>query len=141
MKIRVMEMPKDKNGQVSSDHFLAMVFNTRAADVKRRYDLTLLPAPPNDKWYSYVLIKPKTAEDRHEFAKARVVLSNTTYLPRQLWFEQPNGNEVTWDFPRLGINGTDIRKTDFVMPRLEKGWQFEKFDPTAKPRVVRPNRN
>jgi TIGR03009 family protein len=139
-KIRVMEMPQGKGGQISPDHFLAIVFNTKAADVKGRYDLSLLPPPPNDKWYDYVLIKPKTADDRKDFARARVVLNKTTHLPRQLWFEQPNGNEVTWDFPRLTVNSADVKRTDFVMPQLEKGWEFERIDAKAKPRIVRPNR-
>jgi TIGR03009 family protein len=140
MKIRVMEMPQGKDGQIAPDHFLAIVFNTKAADVKGRYELTLLPAPPNDKWYYYVLIKPKAAEDKKDFARARVVLNNQTFLPRQLWFEQPNGNEVTWDFPRMAVNNTDVKRTDFAMPQLEKGWSFDKITKDVQPRIVRPQR-
>jgi TIGR03009 family protein len=138
-KIRVYEMPQAKDGRGADDNFLTFLFGMKAADAKKKYDLTLLPAPANDKWYSYILIKPKTEADRKDFAKARLVLNNATFLPRQLWFEQPNGNEITWDFPRLVVNGNDVQRADFAMPQLEKGWEFDRMKPKVQPRVVRPN--
>jgi TIGR03009 family protein len=140
-KIRVAEVPQPKQGQLADDNFLAFLFGMKAEEAKKRYEMTMLQAPPNDKWYYYILIKPRTQADKQDFAKARLVLSNTSFLPRQLWFEQPNGNEITWDFPRL-VSGVALQRSEFAMPQLERGWSYERFQPQNKvpPRVARPNR-
>jgi TIGR03009 family protein len=137
-KIRIYEMPKAKQGQLADDNFLTFLFGMKAAEAKRRYELVMLQAPANDKWYHYILIKPRTAADKKDFIKARLVLSNSTYLPRQLWFEQPNGNEVTWDFPRLDSK-TPLQVREFAMPPLPaKDWAYERVKQDLPPRVVRP---
>jgi TIGR03009 family protein len=137
--IRVADVPKPKEGQVADDNLLAFLFGKKAAETKNRYDITLLAPPPNDKWYHYLLIKPKSAADRADFARARLVLSNTTYLPRQLWFEQPNGDEVTWDFLKLDIK-TEVKLTEFAAPATPPGWKLERTKRDNPPRVIRPNR-
>jgi len=73
----------------------------KAADAKGPLPAHLRAGPATDKWYHYVRIIPKSAADRADFTEARLVLSASTFLPRQLWFQQPNGNEVTWDFPKV----------------------------------------
>jgi TIGR03009 family protein len=140
-KIRVAEVPHPKQGQLADDNFLSFLFGMKAEEAKKRYEMTLLQAPANDKWYYYIMIRPQTTADKKDFTKARLVLSNTTFLPRQLWFEQPNHREITWDFPRL-VNGAALQRSEFAMPQLPQGWVFEKFQPQNKvpPRVVRPNR-
>jgi len=95
----------------------------KAADAKARYQLTYVPAPATDKWYHYVRIIPKSAADRADFTEARLVLSASTFLPRQLWFQAAQRNEVTWDFPKVD-NGAQLRATDFGQPALPPGWQF-----------------
>jgi TIGR03009 family protein len=144
-KIRVYELPKNSKGQISDENLLSFMFGMKAAEAKRRYDLQMQPARPIDKWYYYVLIKPKTAADKKDFTKARLVLNRTTFMPRQLWFQQPTGNTVTWDFPTIKVgadlNGRSILRSEFNQPRLEKGWKFEKIRVDAPPRVARPSKH
>jgi TIGR03009 family protein len=134
--IRVHELPKGKG---NDDNFLAFLLGMKAEDAKQRYELTLLQPPPNDKWYYYIMIKPKTAADKNDFARARLVLNRTTFMPRQLWFEQPNKNEITWDFLKLDIK-TVLKRTDFAPPQPEKGWELKRATREQGPRIIRPNR-
>lgn len=137
--IRVHELPPPKAGQVADDNIFNFVFGMKAADAKQRYHLFLVPPPPNDKWYAYIKIQPRHPADKAEFTEARLVLIASSHLPRQFWYQQPNGNEVTWDFPRL-INNADIRATEFVQPPLPAGWQLQRISrEQPPPRVVRPN--
>lgn len=136
--IRVHELPSPKLGQIADDNILNFVFGMKAADAKLRYQLFVVPPPPNDKWYHYIKILPRHAADKAEFTEARLVLVANTFLPRQFWYQQPNGNEVMWDFPRL-INNADLRATDFTQPPLPAGWQYVNIRrEQLPPRVVRP---
>src|SRR5262249_48062640 len=108
-EIRVFKL-ESKTGQGSEDNFLTFLFGMKAEDAKKRYQLTLLPPPrPGDeKWYHYIEVVARTPADRADFTRARLVLMASNFLPRQLWFEQPNGNEVTWDFNQL-FTGVELR--------------------------------
>jgi len=141
--LRVHELPQPKQGQVGEDNLLTFLFGMKAAEAKRRYDLMVLAPPPNDKWYFYILIKPKTQRDKNDFSRARLVLHNTTFLPRQLWFEQPNGNEITWDFLKMDVK-TPLARADFGPPPVPTGWKMvkiplEKRSREGAPRIARPN--
>jgi TIGR03009 family protein len=126
---------KPGQGQGSEDNFLTFLFGGKADEAKRRYQLKLLPAPPNDKWYYYLEIMPRSPTDRADFTRARLVLTATNFLPRQLWFEQPNGNEVTWDFNKLST-GVELRPAEFERPVPPAGWQLVPGDGPAT-RVIR----
>ena len=104
----------------------------KAEEAKRRYDLTLVK---QDQYYTYIAIKPRFDADKADFQQARLVLNKDSFLPRQLWFEQPNGNEVTWDIPKIQSNATLDRK-EFGVPQTPPGWTFVRQPPA--PRVVRP---
>jgi TIGR03009 family protein len=137
--IRIHELPPNKGG-MADDNFQAFVIGMKAADAKKRYKLTYVPPKPNDKWYYYVKVEPIALADKAEFSEARLTLWANSYLPRQLWFKQPNANEVTWDFPRI-VNGADIRVTEFEKPALPAGgWQYYRVPADVPPRVIRPNR-
>lgn len=128
--IRAFELPKPKPGQVADDNFLSFLFGMKARDAKARYDLKLAK---EDQWYAYVEIVPRTPQDRADFQKARVVLNRTNFLPRQLWFEKSNGDEVTWDLPRLEP-GTPVDRREFDPPGLPQGWRV--LEETIKPGVA-----
>jgi TIGR03009 family protein len=137
--IRIHELPPTKSGQMGDDNFLSFLFGMKAADAKKRYKLTYVPPPPDDKWYSYVKIEPIEAADKADFTEAQLVLTNSNYLPRRLWFRQSNGNEVTWDFPKM-ISGADIRPQEFAQPALPASdWRYVRVPRENGPRVVRPN--
>jgi TIGR03009 family protein len=145
--IRVYEMPPPKPGApVANDNFLSFLFGIKALDAKIRYDLHLVKGPPDDKWYYYVKIVPRSQEDKQDFQEARLVLTASTYMPRELWFKQPNGNEVKWDIPAIE-SGVTLNRADFIAPTPPPGWKLErapKTNPTVQgpapaPRIVRPN--
>ena len=46
----------------------------------------------------------------------------SSFLPAQVWFLQPNGNEVTWNFKNVQPNA-QLKATEFEAPPLPKGWQ------------------
>lgn len=136
-EVRVHELPKPKQGQIADDGFLAFLFGMKAAEARERYDLRLVK---EDQWYVYVEILPRTNADKAEFQKARLVLNKDNYLPRQFWFEQPNGDEVTWDIgPHVDTN-PKLNRRDFE-PTTPQGWKMVTVPRAASdvpPRVVRP---
>jgi TIGR03009 family protein len=137
-EIRAYELPRPKPGQVADDNFLTFLFGMKADEARKRYKLTLAK---EDKWYIYVDVVPRTAADRSDFAKARLVLNKDSYLPRQLWFEHANGNEVTWDIPRIDPKAV-IDRRNFDAPKPPPGWKLVPVNRTTTPppRVVRPSK-
>jgi TIGR03009 family protein len=132
--IRVHELPPPKPGQVSDDNFLSFLFGMKAEEAKRRYDLTLVK---EDQYYIYIMIVPRFPADKADFQKARLVLTSNSFMPCQLWFEQPNGNEVQWDMPRLQTNPA-LNRQEFMAPAVPAGWSQMRVQQNPAPRVVRP---
>jgi TIGR03009 family protein len=132
-EINVYPIAKSKPGQVGEDSFLGFLFGMKAEDAKKQYNLTLYKVDAN---YVYIDVSPKTAAGKADFTRARMVLDKTTYMPRQLWFEEANGNEITWDIPRLQV-GADIDRRAFDTPRTPPGWRLVPVASTAAPRVIR----
>ncbi len=119
-EVRAYEIPRPMAGQPGEDNFMAVLIGMKAAEARRRYVLTL---HKEDKFYVYVDIVPRFPGDRAEFQRARLVLNKDTFLPRQFWFEAPNGNEVTWDIPAVR---TDVRveRRNFDKPTPPPGWKL-----------------
>ncbi|MGF1580693.1 MAG: TIGR03009 domain-containing protein [Gemmataceae bacterium] len=134
--IRVQRLPKGRNGQLTDDNFLGFLFGMDAAEAKKRYDLRYIAPPENDKWYYYIEIRAKRKEDKADFTRARLVLLRSTFMPRQLWFEEQNGNEVFWDFESIDTKA-NLRVTDFAQPKLPAGWQFRREPIPPQPRMSR----
>jgi TIGR03009 family protein len=136
-EVRVHELPKPPPGQVSDDNFVSFLFGMKAGEAKRRYQLTWVPPPANDRWYYYVDIRPRSKDDAREFTHARLVLLASTFMPRQLWFEEPNGNEITWDFPAVQP-GAALTPAAFSRPAVPAGWQIIQAPrPPQAPRIIR----
>jgi TIGR03009 family protein len=134
--IQLNRLPK---GKTPDDNVLSLVFGMKAGDAKKRYQMSLAPAPPpTDKYYYYVEILPRTPADKADFTRAQLVLTVGNYLPRRLWFQQPNGNEVTWDLTKL-YTGVELRPAEFARPTPPQGWQMITADAPGAPaaRVIR----
>jgi TIGR03009 family protein len=132
-EIRAYPIAKSKPGQ---DSFLGFLFGMKAADAKKQYNMSLYKV---DTYYVYIDVSPKTAAGKADFTRARIVLDKTTYMPRQLWFEEANGNEITWDIPRIQV-GAEIDHRAFDTPRTPPGWRLVPVSATAAteaPRVIR----
>jgi TIGR03009 family protein len=138
--VRIHEMDPPKSGQVMDDNgFLSFLFGMQAAEAKRRYDLTLVK---EDQWWIYIRILPRLPADKADFQEARLVLSRQTFLPRELWFKQPNKNEVKWDIPKID-SGAQLNLAEFMSPPVPPGWVVQRvprMTTATPPRVVRPNR-
>src|SRR5262249_26545922 len=93
-ELRARALPQPKSGNVSDDNFLSMLFGMKAADAKKRYDLKLTREDDN---FIYIHVFPRNNADKAEFSQARIVINKQNFLPRQLWFVEPNKNEITWD--------------------------------------------
>jgi TIGR03009 family protein len=140
--IRVHEM-QVKGAGGNDENFLSFLFGMKADEAKKRYDLKLAK---EDQYYIYVDITPRNEADKVDFQRAQLVLIKGSFLPRRLWFEQPNGDEVTWDLPKTEQNDRRINKTMFVAPQPPPGWTLERVPRAVEtgpknppPRVYRPN--
>lgn len=143
--LRVHELPPAKPGQVADDNLMTFLFGMKAEEAKRRYELKLVK---EDQHYVYVEVAPRFPADKADFQQARLVLNRQTYLPRQLWFQQPNGNTILWEIPRIQSD-VPLKRTDFTQPQPPEGWTLQRMprqvqeNPPAgqgvPPRVVRPN--
>jgi TIGR03009 family protein len=139
--IRLHKLPPPKPGQPQEDNFLSFLMGMKAAEALQRYQLALLPGTPEtEKWYYYIRVLPREQKDKADFTQARLVLLKSSYLPAQLWFEQPNGNEVYWDFTKL-YTGVQLQPQEFQRPAPPPGWQLVPADlpgaPGSGPRVIR----
>jgi TIGR03009 family protein len=136
-EVRIHEMPQTKTGRVGDDNVLSFLFDMKAEEAKRRYELKLIKE--NDPNYIYVEVTPRLPADRADFTKAYFALTRKDLLPRALMFEEPNGNRNKWDMPVLEI-GARIDPTEFASPTIPQGWKVVRMPRTeVAPRVVRPN--
>lgn len=138
----IHELPPNRAGAFDKN-LLSFLFGMGAIDAKRRYDLTLRKdLSAENQHYIYISIKPKFAEDKREFTQAEVVLFAQTMLPRRLWYETPNGSEVTWDLPNMDTT-MKLKATDFTPPDKPAGWEDQKYPyvpPTTLPNSGQPNK-
>lgn len=139
--IKVYPAPKAVGNRIAEETSLDFLFGMKADEAKKRYDLSLFK---EDKYYIYVDVVPKSAKDKADFIRARIVLNRETYLPRQLWFQQPNKDEVFWDIPNIQAN-PKLDAQIFAAPRTPQGWkmvqgQQANRNESPSPRIVRPQR-
>jgi TIGR03009 family protein len=146
-EIRYHELPPPKAGQVADDNFLTFLFGMKAEEAKRRFDLKLV-RDGQDPNYHYLEILPRFPEDRADFERAQLALTQRTLLPRMLTFIEPNGNKLTWDIPVIEVN-IPLDRRQFESPALPaKDWKLVAAPkantprPQGKddlpPRIVRP---
>lgn len=124
------------NNQANDDNLMSLLLGMKAAQAKQRYQLTYVPPRADDKYYYYVDIQPRAKSDKADFTRARMVLIRYNFLPRQLWFEEPNGNEITWDLPAIDTK-SKLTTLDFQQPRLEPGWNWRVQPVNSQPRIMR----
>ena len=150
-EIRIYET-NPKGGQVGDDSFLSFLFEIKATEAKRRYDISFYKNPDQnvhetDKYYYFLKIMPRLDMDRADFQGAYLALNRTTMLPRTLVLIDPKNNQVQWDIPVIE-SGVEVDRSEFTKPELPAGWQFRKMPSTPDartqkgdappPRVVRP---
>jgi TIGR03009 family protein len=129
--LRIHDVPKAQPGQLGvDDNIVALLFGMKAADAKRRYQMTwVADSKDNNKFYHYLRILPRLPQDKADFTEARLVLTSKDFLPRQVWYHQPNGNQITWDFEELQKNAAIPPQTFLPPQQLEAGWRVERIQP------------
>lgn len=118
--------------------FFSLLFGVNAEEAIQRYDWKLSKDEPD---YVYLDIVPKLSEDKANFARAQLVLTKGTYFTRRLWLEQPNGNEVIWEFPKTEAN-VSVDRAMFNEPNPPPGWTISRLPPKPStppaPKTYRP---
>jgi TIGR03009 family protein len=118
-EVRAYELPRNAKGAMPDDNFLGM-FGLRSDEARRRYDLKLSREDAN---FIYIDIKPRLPRDLEEFTQAQIVLSKSNFIPRRVWYKQPNSTEVLWDIQGAEVN----KKMDqrwFDKPETPAGWKL-----------------
>jgi TIGR03009 family protein len=136
-RVQKKTLTQPKQG-LPEDNFLSFLFGMSAAEAKSRYDLKL---GKEDQFYYFIDITPKLEQDKADFERARIVLNKDSFMPRQLWFQEPaNKNTVLWDVPQIQTK-IALQKEEFLNPPVPKDWEVvsEPADP-PQPRVVRPEK-
>ncbi len=143
---RVLQLPKEGIGD---NPMMAFLFGMKAAEIKKRFDVSVdveNPVKHND-FYLHIGILPKLKNDLQDFKKAELVLwknnkdpkfADQWMLPARLWFQHPNGNQVSWEFKNIATE-KKFKKTDFEAPGFpDKVWTSEWVKPpTPTPTVSR----
>jgi TIGR03009 family protein len=100
-----------KNDPTADNMILAFLRGMKAEDAKKRFAITL---SKETEWYAYLYIQPKSDSDKAEFAAAQLTIwlknpnqqgqPNLQMMPARLWYRQPNGKEVIYEFTDLQPN-------------------------------------
>lgn len=132
---------------VGDNTLMSFLFMTRAADLKKRYDMAIDVDDPkrHTDYYLFIEIRPKTKDDALEFKKAELVLwknnkdekfADRWMLPARLWFQKPNGDQIMWEFQELTTQKKFLPR-DFAAPSFpDKAWRAEWMRQPA-PDVIR----
>jgi TIGR03009 family protein len=131
-EIRAHQLPPSKTG-MADDSFLSFLFGMKAAEAKARYDLKLLS---EDQYYYYLGVAPHFDQDKADFDAARLVLNKDNLMPRQLWFKQPNGDTITWDFPKIE-SGVRLDPNEFSKPPVPQGWKLVTMPSREQAPIIR----
>ncbi len=124
-KLVIHELDPFKAGNLNKG-FQQFLVGMSAADAKKNFELKITKdVTAENQHYIYLEITPRLAANMREFSRAQLVLWANTMLPRRLWLEQPNGNEITWDLPHVDTE-TKLRPVDFTPPPAPADWEQQK---------------
>ena len=129
-EVRLHEIPK--RSAETDNNLMALLFGMKVPTAKARYDIQL---KGEDQYYFYLEITPKLEKDKADFAKARLTLLRSTYLPAQLWFQQANQDEVTWTLTRVNPQANHLQPRDFERPPTPAGWALKRIPADAPPKI------
>jgi hypothetical protein len=108
----------------------------------------LLRVTNMDRWYTYVALGPGQKQRSGWFSPANIsrgqlALVNAATrdipkaMPRQLWFEQPNGNTLLFDIRRWRQDVPGAVREEDLRPTLPPGWRLVDLDEILRP--LRPS--
>jgi TIGR03009 family protein len=136
--IRIHDMPRNKKDGVQQESFLSFLFGMSAEDSKKRYHMTHVVPKEPDKFYHYIRIQPRLEQDKSDFLEARLTLFRSNNMPAQIWYLQPNKNEITWTFKDVYIDPKGGIPLKYFEPDQPKDWRVERVQPKAPPVKLTP---
>jgi TIGR03009 family protein len=139
--IRVHNMPQNKKEGMQQESFLSFLFGMSSEDAKKRYNMTHVVSKTPDKFYHYILIKPKLEQDKSDFIEAQFCLFRSNNLPARIWYLQPNKNEITWNFKNVQIDRQGGIPLNYFQPEEPKGWRTERVQPKTPVKITPTIRN
>jgi len=101
-------------------HFKRLYLGLPVSEFRARYRLRLTR---QDQRWEYIEAQPRLDEDRADFDRTEVVLSQKTHLVRRIWCLQPNGNELTVDFKHVETGVSPPISLKSITADLPRGWK------------------
>jgi TIGR03009 family protein len=140
--VYVHALPKDG---IADNTLMTFLFGMKSKEIKGRYELSMEPDNKRKmtEWYAHIGILPKSDADKQEFKLAELVLIHNRdekvrdlmMLPARLWFQNTNGNEITWEFKEMKTK-IELDAKAFEAPKVPANWKSEWGTP-PKPTVTR----
>jgi TIGR03009 family protein len=120
--VRLHKIP-DLQGGLPQENLLSFLFGVGAQQAKARYTMTVDKSEPANPDFYIIHIEPKTAQDKGDFTKARLLLYRSNHMPAQIWYEQPNKNTVAWNFTKVQVNAPlELKHFNVELP--DDGWRI-----------------
>lgn len=131
----ITEVPLPANAADGGGNLMLDLISGKAADFKKRFQITLFKEDAN---YIYLDILPVLPKDKQEFSQVRFALfgpgvpnKELAYLPAQAYLAQPNGGTEVWTFGKQEVNLQGVGPQLFQFEKVQ-GYQFKKAPPPGQ---------
>jgi TIGR03009 family protein len=122
-QIIIYPLDKDQRKRALEEGPLPFLFNMKAADAKRRYEMVL---QAQDAEVYLVMITPLLQDDKDSFSRAWVYLDKTFLLPKRIFLLAPDRNSSK-DFRLSQIQANQpVKDRYFVGVVPPKPWKVER---------------
>jgi TIGR03009 family protein len=129
-QIFIYPMPAQQRERALQEGPLPFLFNMRAEEAKKRYDMILY----DETLTSYViLIAPREQIDREAFIRADVILDKQRFLPDAIKLYAPNGQDTQTYWFRKEKEGSYIRTNVPVNDKNFEGLVLKGWDVIRNP--------
>jgi TIGR03009 family protein len=121
----IYSLDKNQQRRALEEGPLPFLFNMKAADAQRRYEMVL--QGQNEKTY-FVMVTPKLQEDKETFVKAWVFLDRHYLLPTRIVLFAPDGQSTQdYNFSSIVANGAvKDERFEGVIPPKHLKWKVER---------------
>ena len=123
--VRVFQLAPFKKAVLDRISLLSFILELNADEAKERYDISLTNRNDHN-----LRVLPKRPSDKGQFTEARISLSRTNYIcfTAQIWYHEPNGQEITWNFSKVELDSGKVEPRQFD-PQVPAGWRLEGIAP------------
>ena len=127
----VADLPKHLRGTNIINGPLPFLFGMKAAEIKRRYHIELIPT--NNAEVHTLRIVPRRPNDQDNYQEAFIRLEKTRFLPTAVKLVDPTGNlETVYTFTILGVNNVNDANFLSKMAGLFGAGDSDPFHPNLK---------